>query len=94
MITLSLSEEDLSDEELEELAELQQGMVRASFGIYNTEADVDALAEALERISKDKEKFRELYRRLPNGDYTHQSFTFDSEEIFSVERAVDESLGL
>lgn len=94
MITLSLTEEDLSDEELEELAELQQGMVRASFGIYNTEAHVDALVEALEHISADKEKFHELYQRLPNGDYAHKSFTFDPEEIFSVERAVDESLGI
>ena len=94
MIMLSLTEEDLTDEELEELADLQQGMVRASFGIYNTETDVDALVGALERISADKEKFLELYRRLENGDYAHKSFTFDPEKVFSVKSAVEDSLGL
>ena len=51
-------------------------------------------SRALERISKDKEKFRELDRRLPNGDDAHEGFTFDPEEVFSVERVVGESLGL
>ncbi len=94
MITLSLTEEDLSDEELEELADLHQGMVRASFGIYNTEADVNALAAALERICAEKDSFQKRYRRLPNGDYVHESFAFHPDEVFSVAKAVDESLGL
>jgi len=94
MITLSLSEEDLSVEELEELADLHQGMVRASFGIYSTEADVNALAAALEQISADKESFRERYRRLENGDYVHRDFPFNPDEVFSVKRAVDDALGL
>jgi hypothetical protein len=94
MITLSLTEEELSDDELEELAELHQGMVRASFGVYSTEADVDALATALQKICAQKSELQKHYRRLPNGDYLHQSFAFHPEEVFSVAKAVDESLGL
>jgi selenocysteine lyase/cysteine desulfurase len=94
MITLSLTEEELTDDELEELADLHNGMVRASFGIYSTEADVDALTAALGRICAEKDSFQQRYRRLPNGDYEHESFVFRPEEIFSVAKALDESLGL
>jgi hypothetical protein len=94
MITQSLTEEaeTLSDEELADLAELHRGMVRASFGIYNTEEDVDALASALTRLAADKDFYRRQYRRLPNGDYEHTSFRFDPARSFSVKAEVDRLL--
>jgi hypothetical protein len=43
------------------------GMVRASFGCYNTVDDVDRLAEMLERIARGQ--YRGKYRQLASGEY-------------------------
>ena len=44
------------------------GLVRASFGLYNTLADVDALAAALARIAR--RDWRGRYRQdAPTGDF-------------------------
>lgn len=96
MVTMSLEQEAerLSDEELQNLAELHRGMVRASFGIYNTNADVDALTAALRNISERKREFQALYDRLPNGDYEHKTFKFDHRRLFSVQSVVDELLAV
>ncbi|MGH7491826.1 MAG: aminotransferase class V-fold PLP-dependent enzyme [bacterium] len=91
MVTLSLSEEaeKLSDEELANLAELHRGMVRASFGIYNTEKDVEALVAALHDISGKRAHYQKLYERLPNGEYEHRNFKFEHARLFSVKGEVD-----
>jgi selenocysteine lyase/cysteine desulfurase len=91
MVTQSLAEEAerLSDEELANLAELHRGMVRASFGIYSTTKDVDALVAALHHISANKDFYRQHYVRLPNGDYEHKTFKFDHTKFFSVRQEVD-----
>ncbi|MDZ7268506.1 MAG: aminotransferase class V-fold PLP-dependent enzyme [candidate division KSB1 bacterium] len=91
MVTMSLAEEAerLSDEALEQLAELHRGMVRASFGIYSTEKDVDALVAALKHITANKDFYRAQYLRLPNGDYEHKTFKFDHTKIFSIRGEVD-----
>ena len=46
------------------------GMVRASFGAYNTSEDVDALVEALLRLRRGS--YRGRYERGPDGEYTPQ----------------------
>ena len=94
MVTLNLTEEAerVSDEELARLAELHRGMVRASFGVYNTTQDVDALVAALRHVSANKDFYREHYVRLPNGDYEHKVFKFDHDKVFSVEGEVDAAL--
>ncbi len=94
MVTISLSEEaeKLSDEELANLAELHRGMVRASFGIYNTEKDVAALAAALHHLSANRAHYQQLYERLPNGEYEHKTFKFDHTQLFSVPGEVDRLL--
>jgi cysteine desulfurase / selenocysteine lyase len=52
------------------------GTVRASFGIYNTKADVDALAEALALISR--RQFRPGYvLDAERGEYTHPDLPVD-----------------
>jgi selenocysteine lyase/cysteine desulfurase len=91
MITDELSEimDDLSNEELETLAELHRGMVRASFGIYNTKEDVDLLADALTKISADKEYYAAQYHQADCQNYFHNSFDFDSTPVFSISSAVD-----
>ena len=46
------------------------GMVRASFGAYNTPEDVDALVDALLRLRRGG--YRGRYERGPDGEYTPQ----------------------
>jgi len=91
MITQALADEDdgLTNEELEALAEMQRGMVRASFGIYTTRADIDALAEAVRAIGENRGLYEGQYDQLECGDFVHKTFQFNPEEFFSIGGAVD-----
>ncbi|MGH7595900.1 MAG: aminotransferase class V-fold PLP-dependent enzyme [bacterium] len=91
MVTMSLAEEAerLSDEELKQLAELHRGMVRASFGVYSTKKDIDALVAALHHITANKDFYREHYVRRSNGDYEHKTFRFDHKKVFSIQGEVE-----
>lgn len=91
MITEELSEvaDGLTDEELEALADLHRGMVRASFGLYNDTKDVNALAGALQQICANRKFYAENYSPAPNGDYRHKTFQFDSAPLFSVRDEVN-----
>tara|TARA_Y100000310_G_C20384569_1_gene669790 strand:- start:388 stop:786 length:399 start_codon:yes stop_codon:yes gene_type:complete len=75
--------------EFRELFHLKKGMVRASFGIYSTHEDVDALISALIDISKRKEFYSNLYHVNSNGDYNHNHFTFDHIKEFSAESLIN-----
>ncbi len=94
MISHALAEADdaLSNEELEALAELQRGMVRASFGIYTTKADVDMLAVALKDIIANRACYESQYEACGSDSFQHKTFRFDPERFFSVEGAVGEWL--
>ena len=89
MITAELGEhmEDLSNAELEALAELHRGMVRISFGLYNTRAEVDALVAALKQICDRREYFTAQYAQVDAETYAHKTFQFNGEEIFSAQAA-------
>lgn len=67
------------------------GMVRVSFGLYNTKADVDAVVEALTDIIQNAAYYREQY--LPvfdgSGDYKHKDFQFIPSDAFCLKREVD-----
>ncbi|MCG8545271.1 MAG: hypothetical protein MJE12_13820, partial [Alphaproteobacteria bacterium] len=91
MITEALSDEDLdlSNEELEALVDLQRGMVRASFGIYTTRDDIDALAKAVRAIAEDRSYYEGQYEQLESGDFQHKTFRFEPAQLFSVRGAVD-----
>ena len=91
MIAEDLGEQmgDLSNEELEALAELHRGMVRASFGIYNTKADVDELAAALTEITSNPEFYQQQYHQGAGDNYFHNEFVFDSTPVFSAKGEVD-----
>ncbi len=91
MISDELSEavDQLSNQELEALAELHRGMVRASFGIYNNRVDVVALADAVQQICNDPQFYQQQYQRLPNGDYYHKTFTFEPTTLFSASAEVN-----
>ncbi len=53
---------------------LKQGMVRASFGLYSKESDVDALVIALTDIVKNGVKYKSLYEAASAGNYMHKTF--------------------
>ncbi len=86
MISDELSEavDQLNNKELEALAELHRGMVRASFGIYNDYSDVEALINALQHICSKPTFYQQQYRLTPNGDYCHKTFNFDHTNLFST----------
>lgn len=67
------------------------GMVRVSFGLYNTRADVDAVVAALSNIIQNAAYYREHY--LPvfdgSGDYKHKDFQFIPSDAFCLKREVD-----
>ncbi len=80
----------LSNEELEALADLHRGMVRASFGLYNDQKDVDALAAALRQISENKDYYQSQYHQPDACDeYFHNTFAFDSTPVFSARNEVN-----
>jgi len=91
MISEALADEtdELSDEELEAIAEMHKGMVRASFGIYNTRTDVDILQNALTEICGNKDFYAKQYNRLPDGSFEHKTFKVNYEKLFSIKGCVD-----
>lgn len=63
------------------------GLVRASFGCYNTTDDIDRLAEMLERVARND--YRGTYCQLPSGDYVPDEYQddFSAHFILSAEHA-------
>lgn len=90
---LACQDDALTDEQLESLAELHRGMVRASFGIYNTRQDVDRLVDALGQIVRHAESYGQHYTCLPDGKYAHKTFRFESSDYFCAESVVNRWLG-
>lgn len=72
----------------------QPGMVRVSFGLYNTREDVDVVVEALTEIASNAETFREAYFPVydGSGDWRHKTFRYPLEEAFTIDGAVERQL--
>lgn len=70
------------------------GMVRVSFGLYNTRKDVDAVVDALKEIVARHEEWEQLYVPVPDGsgDWVHRDFRFRPETTFNLSGAVDDRL--
>ncbi|MDH4349785.1 MAG: aminotransferase class V-fold PLP-dependent enzyme [Gemmatimonadota bacterium] len=58
------------------------GLVRASFGCYNTVDDVDRLAEMLERVVR--HDYRGTYRQLPSGEFVPEGHEEDFTAHFAL----------
>lgn len=67
----------IADEEQEDYINRKRGMVRASFSLYNTKADIDALKNALLAIISKYEQLKQKYAVQPDGSYHHKSHTLD-----------------
>ncbi len=68
------------------------GMVRASFGLYNTLEDGLALVAALQKIITEKNHFATKYFINEKGEYEHKTFQLECENHFSVTKTLDETL--
>lgn len=68
------------------------GMVRASFGLYSTRADVDALLAALEDIIQNSSRYEKLYLVNDCNDYQHKHYDPDHNSMFNVKDALDKYL--
>lgn len=80
----NLEFENMSNAEIERLAEMYRGMVRASFGLYNTQEDVDRLILALQQITDNKDSYLTCYSEDESGNFVHNTFKFDSDFCFSA----------
>jgi len=87
-----LDECESKDNHLTWKMEPWMGMVRVSFGIYNSMEDVDKLIDALYTIVKQKNKFKTNYKINKYGDYKHKSFHFSSTDFFSLTGAIDQDI--
>ena len=74
--------------------ERKRGMARASLGIYTTEADVLALAEAIADLVARKDEILAIYEPEGSNGYRHREFVPDKTALFnpvtSLERALNE----
>lgn len=68
------------------------GMVRASFGIYNSFQDIDYFVGSLKHISENKEYYKSQYNSIGNGDYQHKTFKFSSKQYFKLSDSISNEL--
>jgi hypothetical protein len=59
------------------------GMIRASFGLYNTTEDVDKLVEALDRVARGE--YAGIYHQdTASGEFTPQGWNPDFNRYFAL----------
>ena len=68
------------------------GMVRVSFGMYNTYEEVDLFIAALNDIIDNREKYAKKYTINIHGDYTHKHFSFSSKDYFSLTKTIEQEV--
>jgi selenocysteine lyase/cysteine desulfurase len=81
--------ETIDEEGFEGAFKLKSGMVRASFGIYNTLADIDALEKALIDITENAESYTAQYHVDESDNYRHNTFNLALKNHFSVTDFID-----
>ena len=79
----------INEEDFEDAFKLKSGMVRASFGIYNTDDDAEELVKAIKNISENRDYYSALYILDEKGNYVHSSFKMNGLEEFSIKSYVD-----
>ncbi len=82
----------MTDDELAASCLPKPGMVRASFGLYNTEQDANLLVAAINDIVDQREFYQGLYEMGNDLEYHHKTFKFDPEEVYSIPDIVTDDL--
>jgi len=83
---------DIKNIDINDELKIKAGMVRASFGIYNTIEDVNALIVALKDIVARGSEYEQQYHLNQDVEYCHKSFHPDISEQFSIENFVSDYL--
>jgi selenocysteine lyase/cysteine desulfurase len=83
---------DPDDPNLEALVERKRGMVRASFGLYTTIADLKKLITAVSDLADRREEIVGLYEPVGTNGYRHKYFAPDAEDIFDPEAVLAQSI--
>ncbi|RVU86651.1 aminotransferase class V-fold PLP-dependent enzyme [Leucothrix sargassi] len=73
----TLDLDDVAEEDQEAMINRKRGMVRASFSLYNTLEDVDALYDALTEIVANKATYETEYEVSHAGEYRHKHFAIE-----------------
>ncbi len=81
--------ETVDEENFEDTFKLKSGMVRASFGLYNTLSDIDALEQALIDITQNTELYTAQYHVDESDNYRHNTFNLALKNHFSVADFID-----
>ncbi|UCD36655.1 MAG: aminotransferase class V-fold PLP-dependent enzyme [Fidelibacterota bacterium] len=82
----------MSDEDLAASGLPKPGMVRASFGLYSTRADADALVKAIKDIILNKDTYLPLYQLAETDhEFRHVTFSLDPAS-YSIPNLVDNAL--
>ena len=68
------------------------GMVRVSFGLYNTKEDVNRFIYAIKDIISRQDHYAKNYSINAKGDYEHNAFQFSCTEYFSLSQSVQNEL--
>jgi len=68
------------------------GMVRVSFGLYNSIEDVEKFIFAIKDIIKKQSEYKDQYLINNCGDYAHKTFRFSCNEYFSLSNYVNDEL--
>lgn len=95
LLTPELWELDMSGESnpnAEFKVNLKRGMVRASFGLYTTHADIDALAEGLSDIAANSREYLSCYKPQGNGTYRLQMPNSRQNLAFEAHRTIQAAL--
>ncbi len=66
-----LDVDGLSNAEADAYLNLKRGMVRASFGLYSTADDLDALIRGVADLVRSPDRYRARYVAEPDGTYRH-----------------------
>ncbi|HCB14827.1 MAG TPA: aminotransferase, partial [Gammaproteobacteria bacterium] len=69
-----------------------QGMVRASLGLYSTDADIDALLNGVHDLLANPAYYRAQYQGDGAGNFCHRSFTVSAKSLFDPEAMLDQAL--
>lgn len=64
------------------------GLIRVSFGLYNTIEDIEILIEALNHIKNGRYKGKYVQNRA-SGEYTPEDWKPDFERYFSLTSIID-----
>jgi len=69
-----------------------RGMVRASLGLYSTDADIDALLTGIRDLLARPEYYRALYTVDAEGEFRHRTFSIAPATLFDPEALLDRAL--